>query len=191
MTDEIEKIIAKIRNPDTQEIIKKAFALGKAERHFADEEVDRQIEKSFKSGYSVGLFDGKAEMLEEVKKEIDDFIENKSKRIARGVAYDYDEMKRIWSGEIETLNELKQRLENLNSPPTEIGSQPNRSESLKEEGVDKIFDDFVKELKDKDFIMSILNDCVTVDTGEEMKFICVADVQKKIDKLAEKYRGKK
>jgi hypothetical protein len=52
------------------------------------------------------------------------------------------------------------------------------------------FDKFVSNLKEKDFIMSILNDCVTVDEEEGMKFICVDEVRKKIDELSSKQEGK-
>jgi len=122
---------------------------------------------------------GMRKMLEEVKKIIDE------------MGYDEDA--------VPYRVHLKQRLENLNSREIDVVGKPMIPSAPKTSGnvtsvtPDTNFDDFVKELKDKNFIMSILNDCVTVDTEEELKFICVADVQKKIDELADKYRkrGKK
>jgi hypothetical protein len=48
------------------------------------------------------------------------------------------------------------------------------------------FNRFVGRLKEKDFIMSILKDCVTIDEEEGMKFICIDEVRQKIDELSSK-----
>ena len=48
-------------------------------------------------------------------------------------------------------------------------------QEIQDEKEKKIIEQFSK----KDFIMSILNDCVTVDVEEGMKFICIDDVREK------------
>lgn len=44
--------------------------------------------------------------------------------------------------------------------------------------------EFIKRLKDKNFIMDILAECIEIDKDNNMKFIDISKFRKKIDKLA-------
>lgn len=122
---------------------------------------------------------GRKDMLEEVKKEIDN-IENILNPVVGRAVYD---------GEWININELKQRLENLNSPQKSEEADKcllgdTSLEMDRAHSVDTNFDDFVKELKDKTSFSHI---ACCEDCGADQTILDV------INELADKYRkrGKK
>ena len=69
---------------------------------------------------------------------------------------------------------------------------PTREYCLKckEQTRKDVIEEFSKKLKERDFILSILDEEVSIDTEEEVKFICIDEVRNKIDKIKKELKGK-
>ena len=98
----------------------------------------------------------------------------------------------------DKIKQIDAQIEKLNKQ-AEIIFKAGEEYSIKEvmvrsfnagisEGKAQAINEFKENLKSKEFIMSILKDNVIIDEETKMKFICIADVQAKIEKTAQEIK---